>query len=188
VCARCNKISPSDLKFCTRARLGDYSQLFFPGELCIPLTRQYPLYPTELLVSHLEEDRVQRLEFEICSAFVDNSFEVDILCGKGHLPMRLRVAEFIPTNDKVCRFPVISSDVLGQVPEFENKWPLPIALRSVNMSTLVENCRWYVTAMVRQRNHLSEFLPGELNRISHEVLGAVGRYYSSIFPSPQVGI
>ena len=168
--------------------MGDYSQLFFPGQLCIPPTRQYPLHPTELLVSHLEEDRVRRLEREICSAFVDNTFEVDILCGKGHLPIRLQVTEFIPTKDEACSFPVISSDVLGQVPGFENKWPSPIALRGVNMPILIENCRSYVTAMVRQRNHLSEVLPGELNRISHEVLGAVSRYYGSIFPSPQVSI
>jgi hypothetical protein len=129
---------------------------------------------------------VQKLEIDVCSTFVDNTLEVDILCGRGHLPMKLQVTEFVPTKDELSRFPVISSKDPGQVLKFESKWPSPLALRNFDTYALTDSCRRYITAIVRLQNSLSEMLPGDLSKVSHQVLDAIFQYYNSIHPSPQV--
>ena len=137
-------------------------------------------------MSHLQENRVQRLERELCSSFMCNSLEVDITSGFSHLTIRLEATEFIPFQYEPLRFPITSSGTTGKLPMLMHERTLPIALYRVAMDDLSERCRLYITTMIRQPSYLSELFPPTINIASKQILYAAIRYHKSICHSPQV--
>ena len=131
-------------------------------------------------MSHLRKPAVECFASEIALGFLDDSIEIELLLGRSWPPMKFKVAEFVPTNNELSRFPVMIPGGADQPPSFTQCYPLPTALRDAHPEGLLEKCRKHTQIATRYHGYVSHLMPKRMSSISKEVLQAIARYHASI--------
>lgn len=191
MCKRCRKnYSPSLGRInCTRARLDDFTDLFFPGRLLYRVILSWCLL-TSLqgqFVSYLDLVAVGKLSHELSLGFVGNDAEVNFTCGYGYPPMKLVVSEFVPASDRLARAPTLTpGSSLDSALSFQYQYPPPIASR-IKFKDLIETCRHHVELVVMYQRNTRRPVSNRGNELSRKVLEVIVRYHKSVRLATNVG-
>jgi len=137
----------------------------------------------EELVSHLRKSVVGYLEDQISRGFVGDHIEVELFYDGVDVPLRVWVAEFVPSSAQLFRVPVVTDD---QPPIFGDHYPFPVAVQGKSLDVLTEKCRDYMETVVRRRSEIPQLHPRSMNNISKRVLHIVSQFYADGEPSAKV--
>jgi hypothetical protein len=128
-------------------------------------------------VAPLQKRAVERSTEDVVQAFLEDEMEVDVACGSEYEPMRVRVSEFVPVNDKVSSLPAITTEGQSKIPVFTRRYPAPVALKALDMQSLEASCRRHANSVATiQLDGLSN---RQMNPISERLLGVIRKYRTS---------
>jgi hypothetical protein len=136
-------------------------------------------------VSDFKPAAVDELSEQLSGGFFGASLELQLTCGRDHLPVTLTVKEFAPRCDGAALISTIDPKSRDGVASFQYKYPPPIAIQSGQANT-VEQYRKHFMALFEQDTSTLNLCPQKSCEILNPILSAICGYYQSLGPLKNV--
>ncbi|KAH8593162.1 hypothetical protein B0O99DRAFT_673999 [Bisporella sp. PMI_857] len=129
------------------------------------------LFPKEI-AGHLSLFAARSLTKELAPEFVGSKLDVQVTCGKGFLPLVLRITEFNPKSAN-CYVPVIRLDSGNKLVR-QSRLAMPLALQPGDFDITARSWKKQPTQMIQNEESLSRWKTGG---VSSKIAIAIFRYY-----------